>query len=125
MSGHLDQWVVHLQAEGKIVAVAARMPVSGYWFPSQRARHLGGREVTQRIRLHMIRQRVPGTPHCLRHHYGTELVRGGADLRVVQELMRHSSLATTAIYTAVSDDRKREAIERLAQRPRPDLRIAR
>ncbi|MDF3280942.1 tyrosine-type recombinase/integrase [Gordonia sp. N1V] len=102
-----------LPAHPMIVEIARWMP-RGYWFPSQRARHLGGRTVTERIHLHMLRCKVPGTPHCLRHFYGTQLVESGADLRVVQELMRHSSLATTAIYTAVSDVRKREAIERLA-----------
>lgn len=112
-----------LPAHADVIALARRMPVSGYWFPSQRAAHLGGREVTQRIHLHMLRQRVPGTPHCLRHHFGTELVREGADLRVVQELMRHSSLATTAIYVAVTDERKREAIDRLAIRESPQLRV--
>lgn len=103
-----------LPAHPLIVDLARWMP-RGYWFPSQRGRHLGGRTVSQRMHLHMIRHKVPGTPHALRHFYGTQLVEGGADLRVVQELMRHSSLATTAIYTAISDVRKREAVERLAQ----------
>jgi integrase/recombinase XerD len=40
-------------------------------------------------------------------------VASGSDLRVVQELMRHSQLSTTAIYVGVADQRKREAIDRL------------
>lgn len=89
---------------------ARKMP-RGYWFPSQRGRHLGGRTISQRIRLHMIACRVPGTPHALRHYFCTQLVEQGADLRVVQELARHSNLATTAIYVATNDTRKRAALE--------------
>ncbi|MBS1692570.1 MAG: tyrosine-type recombinase/integrase [Actinobacteria bacterium] len=108
-----------IPAHPTILENARFMPSSGYWFPSQRARHLGGRVVTQRIRLHMITCRVPGTPHCLRHYFGTELVSAGADLRVVQELMRHSQLSTTAIYVGVADTRKRAAIDTLAPPPQP------
>ncbi|QNJ58448.1 tyrosine integrase [Gordonia phage Archis] len=103
-----------LPAAQPVIDHARKMPQTGFWFPSQRAKHLGGRTVSERIHLHMIRHRVPGTPHCLRHHFGTQLVSNGADLRVAQELLRHSSLQTTAIYVATSDDRKREAIDRLA-----------
>ncbi|QMU22480.1 tyrosine-type recombinase/integrase [Gordonia rubripertincta] len=102
-----------LPASPQLIAHAAHMPMSGFWFPSQRGRHLGGRTVSERIHIHMIRSRVPGTPHCLRHFFGTQLVSNGADLRVAQELLRHSSLQTTAIYVAASDDRKRWAIDNL------------
>jgi len=68
--------------------------------------HIGGRTVSQRIRPHMIVSHVPGTPHWLRRYFGTELVKRGADLRVVQELMRHSQLSTTALYIGVADSRK-------------------
>ena len=74
--------------------------------------HLG-KTVSQRIRLHMIRCRVAGTAHSLRHYFCTELVERGADLRVVQELARHSQLSTTAIYVAVTDTRQRAALEML------------
>jgi integrase/recombinase XerD len=48
--------------------------------------------------------------HRGRHYFATALLRGGANIRVVQELMRHSSLATTAKYLAVSADELRAAV---------------
>jgi integrase/recombinase XerD len=73
------------------------------------------RTAAQRARLE-----VPVSPHTLRHSFATHLLDGGADVRVVQELLGHASVATTQVYTLVTVDRLREVYA--ASHPRAQVR---
>ncbi|GJO59102.1 Tyrosine recombinase XerD [Mycobacterium marinum] len=100
-----------------LVAAALTMPRRGWWFPANGRRpgeHQHSKSVSDIIGNAMRRARILGTPHSLRHWYGTNLVANRADLRTAQTLLRHANLQTTAIYVQVADGKRAEAIDRMS-----------
>lgn len=98
-----------------IWAMAQRYPRTGYWFPGRsKGKHIARQTITTQVGLHFRENGVSGSIHRARHVYGTRLLRAGVNIRTVQQLMRHASLQTTAIYTAVDENELRAAIHLLS-----------
>lgn len=90
--------------------MATRYPASGYWFPGGHDGHIDSQRISMTVSKFTSAMGIDGSIHRGRHAYGTRLLRAGANIRVVQRLMRHESLETTAGYLAVMGDEEHAAI---------------
>jgi site-specific recombinase XerD len=88
---------------------------SGYLFPGPGGRKLSVRRVQERFeelgKLALLMKKLK--PHSLRHTFATTLLKRGANLRVIQELLGHASVATTEIYTHLDCTDKKKAVDLL------------
>lgn len=114
----LDGWSLRVRGKGgrvrviplsRALALALRSLPSGYAFPGQDDEHLSAAYVSKL----MSRALPPGvTAHMLRHRFASRAYVGaGRDIRAVQELLGHASVATTQVYTAVPQGALRAAVE--------------
>jgi integrase/recombinase XerD len=105
-----------LPAHDAIIAEAdaGDYPARDWWFPARDGGPVERQHVSRTIRRALAAAGVEATPHQLRHWHASALLAAGVDVRVVQELMRHSSLQTTQVYTRVSAVQRTAAIGRLA-----------
>jgi len=88
--------------------------VDGYLFISRKGTRITTTHIERLIRYYAkkagIRKKV--TPHTIRHTFATTLLRNGADIRFIQQILGHSSISTTQIYTHVDEDALKQVYER-------------
>jgi integrase/recombinase XerD len=111
--GYLRRWIDGPR-RGLLALSHVAPPRGGPIFLGDRGRRLG-RASAWLVVKHAARSAGLGervSPHTLRHSFATHLLEGGADLRVVQELLGHASISTTQLYTHLTGERIREVYAR-------------
>ena len=102
-------------------AMAARGPGTDVVFVTRMGRPIGRTGLWRIVKTHALASGLPArvSPHTMRHSFATHLLAGGADLRVVQEILGHASIGTTQIYTRVEISQLLDVHARYHPRRRP------
>ena len=109
----LERWMTEDRA--RLLAIAHVAPDrGGPLFLGDRGSRLARQQAFALVKAAARRAGLPEavSPHTLRHSFATHLLEGGADLRIVQELLGHASISTTQLYTHVTGERVREVYTR-------------
>ena len=109
----LDAWISG--GRGELIARHHVQPVrGGPLFLGDRGRRLARQQAWKAVHAAAVAAGLDGrvSPHTLRHSFATHLLEGGADLRVVQELLGHASISTTQLYTHLTGERIRDVYRR-------------
>jgi integrase/recombinase XerD len=111
------EWLARWLAEGRpaLLALSHVAPVrGGPLFVGDRGRRLARQQAWAAVKRAATRAGLGDrvSPHTLRHSFATHLLEGGADLRIVQELLGHASVSTTQLYTHLTGERIRAVYAR-------------
>lgn len=106
----LDDWLTH----GRPKLVNFR--TGSHIFISARGRRLSTQRLWQIVKNRAAAVDLDVYPHLLRHSFATHLLEGGADLRVIQEMLGHADISTTQIYTSVDARRMKEVHQKFHPR---------
>lgn len=111
IGGSAQRWLRRYLREARPELVSERS--AGWLWLNRFGGPLSARAVQLSVRRYAAQAGLPESvhPHLLRHSFATHMLDGGADLRIVQELLGHTSVATTQIYTHVSDVARRETVD--------------
>lgn len=110
----LTRYLSDVRPRWLLAAGASAEADGGAVFVTARGRRLSRMGAWRQIRRAALRAGLKAhvTPHTLRHSFATHLLEGGADLRVVQELLGHASITTTQLYTHLTGERIKQVYAR-------------
>ena len=107
----IDNYLVRTRPELATKSGRKESSMNGALFLNQKGSRISRQSAWQIVLTAADRAGITSkvSPHVFRHSYATHLLDGGADIRVVQELLGHASVTTTQIYTLITIDKIRES----------------